>query len=181
LSWVREPANWFGDYVGFVPGLALSVVVALIFGRRVAHRLRVNGTIAVLLIISLGIVLAATVTPSREAALGVAQMPAGCDPSRFGPAPWSAYGHVNDTSLNVLLFVPLGALIGLLPPSPYRWPMILGAVGLPFAIEGFQLVATPLGRACQTGDVVDNLTGLFLGLSGAWTAGTLWQRVGRHA
>jgi hypothetical protein len=48
-------------------------------------------------------------------------------------------------------------------------------VALPFAIEGFQLVVTPLGRACQSADMVDNLTGLVLGLGAGWVAGTLWR------
>ena len=181
MSWFRQPVNGFADYVGFVPGLIVSVVIALVFGGRLARPLRVNRTIAMLLILSVGIVLAATVTPSLEAAMGVPQVDAGCDASRLGPAPWVAYRTVGDTSLNVLLFMPLGAVIGVLPRSPYRWPIIVGAVALPFAIEGLQLVATPLGRACQSGDVVDNLTGLFLGLAGALAAGALVRRVRRDA
>ena len=38
---------------------------------------------------------------------------------------------------------------------------------MPFLIEAVQLVATPLGRVCQSGDVVDNLTGLVIGLVAA--------------
>ena len=156
MSWFRGPGSGFADYVGFVPGLVLSAVLALVLGARIARALRVDRTFGTLLIISLGIVLSATVTPSRDAVLGVPEMAAGCDLSRFGLASWSTYRNINDTSLNVLLFIPLGALLGLLPRSPYRRATILGAIVLPFAIEGLQLVATPLGRACQSGDVVDN-------------------------
>lgn len=181
MSWVRDSITPFGDYIGFVPGLLVSVLVALAVGGHVAGRLRVNRTTAVLLVISLGVVLAATVTPSREALIGaVPPVPARCDMSRFWLAPLSAYGRVSDTSLNVLLFVPLGALIGLTPPSPYRWPIILAAIALPFVIEGFQLIAAPLGRACQSGDVVDNLAGLVLGLVGGWSVGTVWRLAGGH-
>ena len=182
MSWVRESASPFGDYVGFIPGVVISVLVAVAIRGRVARRLRVNRIHAVLLVISLGVVLAATVTPSREALLGIGpQAPPRCDMSRLGFAPWAAYGHLTDTSLNVLLFVPLGVLIGVMPESPYRWPIILGAVALPFAIEAFQLVATPLGRACQSGDVVDNLAGLILGLVGGWSVGAAWRGVRGHA
>ena len=34
---------------------------------------------------------------------------------------------------------------------------VMGAALLPLAIESIQLAATPLGRACQGADVVDNL------------------------
>ena len=77
---------------------------------------------------------------------------------------WTEYLRVNDTSLNVLLFIPLGTLIGVLPRSPYRVPILIAAIILPFAIEVLQLVISPLGRACQSADVFDNLLGLTLGL-----------------
>ena len=48
----------------------------------------------------------------------------------------------------------------------------MGAALLPFAIEFVQLAATPLGRACQGADVVDNMLGLALGLAAGWTC--LW-------
>ena len=164
MSWFRDPVNGFGDYAGFVPGLVISVVLALLLCGGVARRLRVSRVVAVLLIVSLGVVLSATVTPSREAIMGTPPRSAGCDLSRLGPAAWREYLHVDDTSLNVLLFIPLGTLIGMLPRSPYRVPILIAAIILPFAVEGFQLVVSPLGRACQSADVFDNLLGLTLGL-----------------
>jgi glycopeptide antibiotics resistance protein len=154
----------------------ISIVLGVVLCGGVARRLRVTRVVAALLIVSLGVVLAATVTPSREAIMGMPHLSAGCDLSRLGLAPWREYVHVDDTSLNILLFMPLGALIGALPRSPYRWPIMIGAIILPIAIEGFQLVATPLGRACQSGDVVDNLTGLFLGLGAGLTAAWVWRQ-----
>jgi glycopeptide antibiotics resistance protein len=79
-------------------------------------------------------------------------------------AKWGEYLHVGDTSLNVLLFIPLGALIGILPRSSHRVPILIAAVVLSFAVEAFQLVVTPLGRACQSEDVFDDLLGLVVGL-----------------
>ena len=177
MSWFQDPVNGPGDYAGLIPGLMISVILALVLCGGVAHRLRVGRVVAALLVVSLGVVLSATVTPSREAIMGMPHLSAGCDLSRLWPAPWREYVHVEDTSLNVLLFIPLGALIGMLPRSPYRWPIVIGAIILPFAIEGFQLVATPLGRACQSGDVVDNLLGLTLGFGAGLTAMWIGRRV----
>jgi hypothetical protein len=176
LSWFRA-ASGFGDYAGFIPGLVISVILALLLCGGVARRLRVSRVVAVLLIVSFGIVLSATVTPSREALEGEAHLAAGCDLSRWGPATWREYLHVGDTSLNVLLFIPLGALIGMLPRSPYRAPILTAAIILPFAVEVFQLVVTPLGRACQSADVFDNLLGLVVGLG----LGSLVAWIGRRA
>jgi glycopeptide antibiotics resistance protein len=176
LTVVAHSGSGFGDYAGFIPGLAVCIVLALILGGSVDRRLRVDRVVSTLLIVSLGLVLSATVTPSREALLGMPQESMGCDLSRVGLAPWSEYAHLNDTSLNVLLFVPLGVLIGMLRRSPYRLPIILAAVILPFAIETIQLVIAPLGRACQSADVFDNLAGLVLGLGVGSTAGWIRRR-----
>jgi len=67
-------------------------------------------------------------------------------------------------------------LIGVLPRSPCRVPILVAAIILPFVIEGFQLVASPLGRACQSGDVIDNLTGLVLGLGAGWAIEWIGRR-----
>ena len=70
MSWFRDSVNGYGDYVGFVPGLVISVVLALVLCGGVARRLRVSRVVAALLIVSFGVVLSATVTPSREAIVG---------------------------------------------------------------------------------------------------------------
>ena len=176
MTWVRDPANELGDYVGFLPGIVVSVALALVLSHPVARRLRVSRTMATLLLVSFGVILAATVTPSREAVQSGTLGAARCDLSRIGLAAWTDYTQVNDTSLNVLLFVPLGAFIGLLPRSPYRAPIVIAAIALPFAVEVFQLVVTPLGRACQSADVFDNLLGLSLGLGVGLTAAWIGRR-----
>jgi hypothetical protein len=177
LSWFRDPVNGIGGYAGFVPGLVVSVILALLLCGRVARRLRVSRVVAALLIVSFGVVLSATVTPSREAIMGTPHLSVGCDLSRWGPAMWREYLYVGDTSLNVLLFIPLGALIGMLPRSPHRVPILIAAIILPFAVEGVQLVVSPLGRACQSADIFDNLLGLTLGLG----IGLLVAWIGRRA
>ena len=51
--------------------------------------------------------------------------------------------------------------------------MLAVALALPFAIEATQLVVIPLGRACQGADVIDNLTGLVIGLMAGAVLGRL--------
>ena len=68
----------------------------------------------------------------------------------------------------MLLFIPLGVAIGLVPGSRRKAVLTGLAVLLPIAIESAQLLLPILGRGCQSGDVFDNLTGLLLG----WLIGT---------
>ncbi|MGE2714589.1 VanZ family protein [Mycolicibacterium litorale] len=91
--------------------------------------------------------------------------PGRCDFGRIGPAPLSQYLHLGDTSLNLLLFIPLGLAVGLLGRSPATVRVLMAAVALPLAIEAVQSLAPMLGRGCQSRDVVDNLLGLGVGLA----------------
>jgi glycopeptide antibiotics resistance protein len=151
-------------YVWFGPAVVVSALLAIVLGGAAARRMRTRRALGVFVIFSIGTVLAATLTPSREALMGVSSSPSSCDLSRIGPASWSVYTRLDDASLNVLLFLPLGVSIALLPPSRLWAALVLGAILLPFGVEALQLVATPLGRACQSGDVSDNLIGLAGGL-----------------
>ena len=78
--------------------------------------------------------------------------------------------RLDEASLNVLLFVPLGVSIALLPRSRLKAAIVVVAIALPFAIEAAQLVVLWLDRACESADVVDNLTGLAIGLGGGIVA-----------
>ena len=83
----------------------------------------------------------------------------------MGLAPLSEYLHLGGaTSLNVILFVPLGLAIGLLGRSPVTAWLLVGALASPVVIETIQSLAPMLGRGCQSRDVVDNLLGLGIGL-----------------
>ena len=116
-----------GDYAGFFPGLVISVVVALILSGGVARRLGTPRVVAFLLLASLGAVLSATITPSREALLlHPAIATGGCDLSRVGPARLAEYVSVGTATLNVALFIPLGVAIGLLPHSRLKLGLVLG-------------------------------------------------------
>lgn len=154
-----------GAVAGFEPGVVISMFLGLVLCGPVARRLHISRPMAWMLIVSLGVIIAATLTPTRDALLYGLAGPGTCDMSRIGLAPLRQYVHINDTFLNVVLFIPLGTLIGLLPRSAYRPVIVAGAILLPVFIETTQLIATPLGRGCQSADVSDNLTGLFLGLA----------------
>jgi len=164
----------------FAPGLVVTVIVALAVCGRIARALGTRPLIAWLLAFSAGMIIAATLSPIP---IGPEQSPNGvgtCDLSRFGPAPIAELGALNDTSLNVLLFIPLGVAIGLLPDGRSKILLGASAVALPFVIETIQLVATSLHRGCQSADIADNLVGLLLGLVVGlwlhWFAGHARQR-----
>lgn len=179
----RGLAAMLGDYAGFLPGVVVTLVISTLAAIPVGRRLRMGAGLGWLLLFSVGTVLAATVTPSREALLFGTQGTGSCDLSRFGIAPLHDLRHLDETSLNVLLFVPLGLAVGLVPRSRARALLIVGAVMLPVGIELLQLVVTALDRQCQSADVVDNLTGLLpglaLGLLARWVLDRPAARAGR--
>ena len=167
----------FGDYPGFLPGTAISIVIALVLSGSVARRLGAPRVVAWLLVASLGIILSVTLTPGRgSSSLQDVTTTAGCDLHRIGPAPWAEYLDLGLSTFNVLLFVPLGAAIGALPQRRLKARLLLCAFVLPFGIEAVQLAATPLGRACQSADVSDNLIGLALGVGLGLAYGLLSRR-----
>ncbi len=176
----RELAAVLRDYAGFVPGLAVSLVVSLAASGYVSRALAISRRHGWALVMSLGVVLSATITPSREALLFGALGSGTCDFSRIGLASWHQLSHLDDVSLNVLLFVPFGIAIGLCPRSRAKLAVLVGALALPVAIELLQLVAVALGRQCQSSDVVDNLSGLLLGVFAGSIGGWLAHAVGRR-
>jgi hypothetical protein len=150
------------ELLPWVPaGVAISALVALVIGGVVARRLGMSHAGAFLLIVGLGLIVSATLTPlggQLRPGAGVAA----CDLSRIGlPTLADLVAHT-DAGANILLFVPLGFATALVR-GRQRWAILGAAVALPFAIEAIQLAALPLGRGCQSADIVDNLIGLMLG------------------
>lgn len=147
----------------FLPGVAISVVVSLAAGGIVGRALGTRRVVASLLLLSLGVIVSATLTP-LDGGLDFESVGRGtCDLSRIGLPALGELRRLNDTSLNVLLFVPLGISIALLPRSRRTLLVVVVAIALPFAIELTQLLVPVLGRGCQSADVVDNLLGLAIG------------------
>ena len=159
-----------GEVPGFLPGLAVAAALAAIAGPWLGRLLRIGGIHAAVIILSLGAIIAATLTPLRGWP-DFALPPIPCDLRRVGLAPFSELLGLNDTSLNILLFAPLGAALALVPRA--GWRLLAGAAALPFLIETIQLVVPPLARGCESADVVDNLTGLVLGASLGWLVRTV--------
>lgn len=151
-----------------LPGLTVSALVGFVVSRRVGRYFGTVRSLGFGLVVAFGLVVSATLTPLRSGleldAAGIGT----CDLSRLGIIPLQQLLRISDPSLNVLLFIPLGLAIGLVPGSRRKRVLAVLAVLSPIAIESAQLLLPILGRGCQSGDVVDNLTGLLLG----WLIGT---------
>ena len=147
----------------FLPGVLVSIAASVALALPLGRALGVRPTIAGALVFSLGIILSATLTPLRGAIEAGAAGTGICDFSRLGLAPIAESMSVNDTSLNILLFVPLGVVIGHMPRTRRTVGIVIASIALPFVIEAIQLVAFDIARGCQSADVIDNLTGLFVG------------------
>jgi len=165
----------------FLPGFAISVGISLTTGGRVGRALGLRRVVATALVVSLGIILSATLTPQWEALAFGARGPASCDFSRIGLASLDELRTKGDALGNILMFIPFGVAIGLLPRSRRKAAIVGFAIALPFAIETIQLLLPVLDRACESADVVDNLTGLVIGLGGGSVAGWLAAAVYRRA
>ena len=164
IGWILGPSPLF------LPGVGISLLVSRLASSRVGRALGVRPGLAFALLLSIGLIVSATLTPSPEefqyavGGTGAPEIHATCDLSRIGLPPLESFGSMNDDSLNVLLFLPLGTALALLPGSRRKAGLVVGALAAPFAIETVQLILPHLGRACQASDVADNLTGLAAGL-----------------
>ncbi len=152
-----------GDYPGLWPGIIASLFISLALCIPVGRVTRISAPNAWLLLFGLGIIFAATLTPSLEAISEGALGSGRCDLSRFTPTPIGELRTINQYSLNVMLFIPLGIAIGVIPRERDQATFAVAALALPIAIESIQLAVVQLDRACQSGDVVDNLFGLGIG------------------
>ena len=150
-----------------LPGIVAAVAVAMLVSIRVAAALRTDRRAATFLVTAVGLVAAATLTPTRLL-LDYGYRGSGvCDLTRFDLPRLDEWLSLGDPALNVLLFVPLGAALGCLPRTGRTAAAIAAAALFPFVIELVQLLVKPLGRGCQSGDVVANLLGLLVGFASA--------------
>lgn len=165
-----------------VPTFAVGVVLAFVLRGRVSRALAMPGWAAWLLVASLGLVVALTLTPQRwgtpaatvfAAFDGAAGEPVGTPLWRW---PWQ-WWPVDARTWNVLLFVPLGVAVAFVGRRGVRWVLVAGLLAAPLAIEGVQYAVAWLVRDPQWQDVVDNVTGAVLGLAlGALLRATLRRR-----
>ena len=158
----------------------MALVVALLVARSDDDHRGVHRRLAAASLFAAGLVIAVTLTPGGEAIAGGApQHMVTCDVSRLAPLPPAALGRLTDESLNVYLFIPLGIALAFVPAS--RWSLLFGSVALalPIAIEMLQAAVPSLGRVCQSGDVIDNWSGLALGLAVGLIARAVRHAVGK--
>ena len=153
----------FGDYAWFVPGVGVALVVAIVAGSVVGRAFGESRGVGFSIVLSLGVIAAATLTPSRDALLFGATGSGRCDLAAIGLPALHDFRTLNDISLNVALFLPLGLTIGATGPSRRSLVLLVAGMALPVAIEAIQLLATALDRSCQAVDVIDNETGLLVG------------------
>ncbi len=146
----------------FWPGVAASILIAAFAAGPLGRRLSIGTGLAWLFLMSLGGITSLTLTPGLEAFVEVHRRT--CDFSLTGTPSLDAIRTINETSLNVALFVPLGVSIALVARSPIKPILAAGALALPLAIEGFQFAVPAFARQCQVGDIASNLTGLIVGL-----------------
>jgi len=158
----------FADVVPWFLSVALLFAVVGVAARRpAAQALAVSPAIATALVASMGLVVAATLTPLRHALESGAVGSGRCDLTRLRlPSLEELMSfEANDIGLNVLLFVPLGVTIGLAPRSRQKIVLVVVAVATPVVVEATQLLVPALARGCESADVIDNLLGLGLGLA----------------
>jgi hypothetical protein len=166
-----EVGSFLRAYTLFFPALLASTLISIAIARRVGVSLGVDRRHGLALSLSVGLILAATITPGYDALAGFAAGTGACDLTRFG-LPSLNQLRPGEILLNILLYVPLGVAIAWCPPSRARLVALGLAFALPIAVEVLQLVVVNLGRECQSGDVVDNVTGLTLGIVVA--SGSRW-------
>lgn len=166
---VRYAADSLGVYMAalpwFLPAMALVSAAGVPMSALVASLLRARRSLGYVLILSLGAVLAATLLPGAMGFDRVEGVAGACHLHRIGLATAHDYLSVTETSLNVVLLIPLGVVLALLPRSRRSVALVLVAFALPLGIELTQLIVPSLGRACESADVVDNVLGLALGLT----------------
>jgi hypothetical protein len=155
----------------------LAFAVSTVASGRAALWLGVRRPVAWVLLMSVGVILAGTLTPLDVEYQLHLPSAGSCDLSRMGLPSLDDLLRPGDVIGNIVAFIPLGFAIARVPRSPRKAAVLVAAAALPFAIELTQLIMTPLHRACESADVVDNLTGLVLGFAAGAVVAWLVPRV----
>ena len=150
------------------PALAIAVAISLATFRPLARMLGTPRGLTFVLVLSLGGIVALTLTPGNDAFSPYVFQD--CFVRIIRPIGFERLTNLGERGLNVLLFLPLGLAIGALPRSKVKWGLAVAALAFPFLIEFIQYALPDLGRSCSSIDVVDNLTGLVVGLAAGLVA-----------
>lgn len=145
-----------------LPGTAVAFAASLLASNAVGRWLGVRRSVAWVGLFSLGVILASTLSPLDPSSVVTRDVRA-CDYTRTWLASLPEMVSGSDVTLNIILFLPLGWAIGIAPWSARKVIVVLGAIASPLVIEALQLLLPPLGRGCESADILDNLTGLAIG------------------
>lgn len=128
-----------------LPAVVVAVATALILMNSASRALRLARWQSFVLLASTGGVLALTLTPARFRSWGAAS--------------------ISDVEvlLNVMMFVPIGFIVALVPHDRYRWALALVAVLMPFGIEALQNFVHVLNRYPRWIDIAANVAGVLAG------------------
>ncbi len=144
-----------------IPGVAIAIIVGVGLAPAVAARTGLSTLLAGMLVFAVGAILAITLTPGSGAGFFGRSWCGGLFPTpRLGQLVSLSSEH----GLNVVLFVPLGILIGLIPRARPFAIAAVGALAMPIVIEWIQYSVPRLDRICQTWDALENLIGLAIGI-----------------
>jgi glycopeptide antibiotics resistance protein len=150
-----------------LPAGLLAILAASIATPFVARALEIRRVYVWCFLCSVGVFLAATVTPSPTAG-SWAHAP--LINLRLALPRIYDLKSLNDESVNVFLCVPLGFFALLLARASRRfWPLLV-AIALPFFAEAIQILPVLDRIGFQLPDVISNLCGL---VGGSVLAGTL--------
>ena len=156
------------------PGMLVVLLLAGVVFLVVRHRAsRARGLLSAVLTVWTGMVLLATLAPQRLGAIQIERHGQRVCAVLPHLSPWGALQD-DQRLLNVLLFIPLGALVFVFHRRAAARVAVMAAM-LPFLIEAVQYSVRSLNRACDGTDVVDNWMGLTIGLAiGLVFAVPLW-------
>jgi glycopeptide antibiotics resistance protein len=172
---IQNPLPWL------IPGTLAFAIIGVMLATPLSRVLRTHRIVAWLLVVGAAIVIFATLAPLYGVFEPSATGPGRCDMSNLSMIPLADLATRSDRTLNVILFIPVGIAIGLLPRSHWKALLVLTAIASPFLIEATQLLVPALNRGCQGIDVIDNLTGMTIGMGLGALVGALWKRLARGA
>ncbi len=155
---VRPVGRFLGDHPAVLPVVVGLLLLAALAAPALGRRLGTGRVVAAALVLAVGVPLALTLLPAP----GHAPETVGtCLP----PRPVSEWGRGGEELANLLLLVPLGALLSGVLRGRRRAVAVAVAALAPLGVEAVQLALPALGRTCETTDVLLNCAGLALGAS----------------
>jgi hypothetical protein len=160
IALVGTVLDLLGNSPLLIPGVALAFIVAVPLAPKAASWTGLSPLLAGMLVFTVGAIIAITLTPGSGAGFFGHSWCGGLRP----PPSLDDFLRLSEHGLNVVLFVPLGILIGLIPRARPFAVAAVSAAAMPIVIEWIQYSVPRLDRICQTWDALENLFGLAIGL-----------------